>query len=235
MARTAMLRTFSLVLALLTSVLVLGGTTGTAHAADGYRYWNYFHLENAAWAFSQTGAGDYTPEDGAVEGYRYGTSTTADGLAPRADLGAVTFDKVCAEADSTPTEKRVAVVIDYGTAADADGATPPAPRAACAVVDADANGQQVLEDVADVRFSKLVCALDGYPAAGCGEPVKGAEPADEQPVAFELPAAKTSTDATDAANADDDSNVLWPAVGAAILAGLIGAGAVTLNRRKKNA
>lgn len=221
------------------AALALVGLGSPAQAADGYRYWNYFHLQDGSWAFSQVGPGDYQPKDGAVEGYRFGTSTTADGIAPRADLDQVTFDAVCGAADATADQKRVAVLIDYGTAADADGATPPAPRADCAVVAADATGQQALAAVADVRASKgLTCALDGYPAAGCGEPVADApKPAPEQQVAFELPAEDTAAGGTEASagHADTDSGLAWPLVAAGAVVVLVAGGGVALARRNKAA
>jgi hypothetical protein len=65
-------------------------------------------------------------------------------------------------------------VIDAGRPADAEkGATPPAPVAECAVVDAKASGAEVLSAVASVRGDKgLTCAINGYPATGCGGEVK---------------------------------------------------------------
>jgi hypothetical protein len=226
--------------------LAILGLGSAAHAADGYRYWNYFHLENGSWAFSKVGAGDFTPKDGAVEGHRFGTSTTAKGIAPRADLDQVTFQAVCGSAEAAADQKRVAVLIDYGTAADADGATPPDPRADCAVVSADASGQQVLAAVADIRASKgLTCALDGYPATGCGEPVADApKPAPEKQVAFQLPADDTNDAAaadagasggdTEAA-ADTEGGVAWPLVGAGAVVVLVAGGGVALARRNKAA
>jgi hypothetical protein len=182
-------------LALLVAAL-LSGLAGlvvllpaTAHAEGGYRYWNYFHLKGGSWEFSQVGAGDYQPKDGAVEAYRFGTSTVAKGVTPRANPRQLGFAEICANVEEEPGKKRVAVLFDYGNEADAEGASLPDARAACAVVDEGANGQQVLEEVAVVRVEKsLTCAIDGYPAAGCGEPVKNATvPADEKPIAFTMP------------------------------------------------
>ena len=91
--------------------------------------------------------------------------------------------------------------------------------AECAVVPADANGSQVLESVVDVRQADgMTCALDGYPAQGCGEQVKNAEvSADEKPVSFALPAsadtepAAAETDGTAAAD-QDESGFPWALV-----------------------
>ena len=170
--------------------LILGA--GSAAAADGYKYWNYFHVKNGSYAFAQTGASDFTPKDGAVEAYRYGTSTAADGLPPRADLTTYSFAKVCAGTPTQSGEKRVAVLLDFGTKADAaSGDTPPAPRAACATVPSDADGQQVLGAVAQVRAQKgLTCGIDGYPTSTCSVTVK--DPGSQSTgasVSFALPAA----------------------------------------------
>ncbi|WP_033822490.1 SCO2322 family protein, partial [Kitasatospora sp. MBT63] len=76
--------------------------------------------------------------------------------------------------------KRVAVVLDFGTAADSPpgaldaGQSPPAPRTACASVPSGATSAEVLAAVAPpLRYDSagLLCAIAGYPRAGCGEPV----------------------------------------------------------------
>lgn len=229
---TTLRRTVGALLAVLASVLMVAGTAGSASAEDGYRYWNYSHLDGAAFAFAETGPGDFTPEDGAVEGWRFGTSTVSQGVFPRADLDEVTFDAVCGDAEAATSEKRVAVLVDYGTEADADGADVPEARAACAVVPTDATGLQVLESVVEVRSEKsMICALDGYPTQGCGEPVGDATvSADEQTVAFTLPAA---ADTGDAASEDDGTN--WPLIGALALVVVLAGVAVPLYRRNRDA
>jgi hypothetical protein len=221
----------SLLLGSLLAVSALIAGAGTANAADGYRYWNYFHLKNGAWAFATQGVGAYTPHDGDVEGLRFGTSTTAQGITPRANLSKVTFAAVCP--DPAPAgQKRVALVIDYGTAADADGAKVPAPAARCAVVPRDATTLQALGKVADVRTQKaLLCGIDGYPTEGCGVPVKNATvPKHEQTVAFSIPGS-----GADAAASSGGSDLTWPLVGAGVVVVLLGGGALALNRRRQAA
>jgi hypothetical protein len=217
------------------------GTAGSASAEDGYRYWNYSHLEGDSFAFAQTGPGEHNPKDGDVEGWRYGTSTVSQGIFPRADLDEVSFDSVCGETEAAAGEKRVAVVVDYGTEADAgeDGGTEvPEPRAACAVVPEAASGQQVLDAVADVRGKQaMICAVDGYPASGCGAPVADAQvAADEQPVAFEVPSAdEPAEQAATSSSADDsgDNTLLLVGIGVVVLV-LLGAG-IPLYRRGREA
>ena len=179
----------------------------------------------------------YTPEDGAVEGWRYGTSTVSAGIFPRADLAEVSFDSVCEGAEAADGEKRVAVLVDFGTEEDADGAEVPDAFAECAVVPADANGSQVLESVVDVRAEGgMTCALDGYPAQGCGEQVKNAEvSADQETVSFTLPASADAEPAAADRAADDESGFPWTLVAVLVVAAVLAALAVPLYRRKQSA
>ncbi|HLN78346.1 MAG TPA: SCO2322 family protein [Nocardioidaceae bacterium] len=219
--------------------LATGAATAVAlpaHAEDGYQYWNYFHLEKNAWAFSKVGPGDYKPQDGAVEGFRYGTSTTTQGIEPRADLNKVNFDTVCDGTDAGTGEKRVAVVLDFGD--EMGNGTPPEPRADCAVVPQDASTQQILQGVAQVRLKTgMTCALDGYPPSGCGVPVKDAKvPANEQPVAFALPhdeSGKTRTSNAAVTSEPRDNTNLWTALGLGALVVLIAVAALVMSRRNK--
>jgi len=221
-------RTALTMLTLLVAGLLLGGTAAPASAEDGFRYWNYSHLEGDTFAFAQTGPADFTPKDGGVEGWRFGTSTVSQGLEPRANLDEVGFDAVCGDTDAAEGEKRVAVLIDYGTDAEAaSGAEIPQPVAECAVVPGDANGQQTLESVAQVRADgAMICAIDGYPAKGCGEPVSDATvSADQQPVEFTL---------TGAAADDGGGNSGAVAAIVAALIAILGGTAFAVNRRRQS-
>lgn len=237
---TLLRRVTGVLLALVMTGLVAGALASPAYAVDGYRYWNYFHLEGDTWSFSKVGAGQYQPEDGDIEGYRFGTSTTAQGIPPRTDLDKVTFEAICGAEEASAGEKRVGVVLDFGTAADAEGQTPPQPRAECAVVDKDASGQDVLASVVQVRTKQggLTCALDGYPATGCGDAVADApEPTREKPVAFALPASgeEPADGEAPAAEESGDGGLLWPLLGAGVLVALIGGGGLALSRRNRAA
>ena len=214
------------------AALVVGLSAGTANAATGYRYWNYFHVQNGQYAFAKTGAGDYTPANGAVEAYRYGTSTTSKGLPPRADLSKYDFGAICAGAKAPSGQKRVGVIIDYGTKADApSGQVPPAPRAACAVVPANANGQQVLDAVAQVRQHPYTCGIDGYPATGCSVTVKNASESAGAAVPFTLPkAAQPGTSSTGASSSGGLGP--WPWVALAVICIALALGAYAMNRRR---
>jgi len=230
-------RIVGVISSLLLATVALAGLAGPAQAEEGFQYWNYFHLENDAWAFSEVGPAEYQPEDGSVEGFRFGTSTVSQGIEPRADLAEVNFDSVCADSDAAEGEKRVAVVLDYGTEEKDQGA-PPEPRAECAVVAQDASTQQVLEEVSDVRVeSGMTCALDGYPASGCGVPVKDADvPTDEEPVAFALPSDDGGENGTsDAAVTSEGDDMPWVLVGLGALVVLIAVATLLMSRRNKAA
>ncbi|MFF4216383.1 SCO2322 family protein [Streptomyces nondiastaticus] len=153
--------------------------TAPAHAA-GYRYWSFWQGSGGSggqWAYATQGPGTARPGDGDVIGFRFAVSAdSADAAKPRAAAG---FGPVC---DGTPAEdgaKRVAVVLDFGTPADApDGETPPKARSACARVGEDATAGEALAAVAKpLRYdsSALLCAIGGYPRTGCGEQVSGAK------------------------------------------------------------
>src|SRR5262245_44754302 len=79
------------------------------------------------------------------------SARTAAAARPRAGstgLGNL-FATVCADTPAKPGRKRVAVVLDFGTAADApSGEQPPAPRTVCASVAPDASSAEVLAAIA---------------------------------------------------------------------------------------
>ena len=52
----------ALLVLLLTAAVRRASGTGTAQAADGYKYWNYFHVTDGKYVFATTGPADYTPE-----------------------------------------------------------------------------------------------------------------------------------------------------------------------------
>jgi hypothetical protein len=173
---------------------------GTAHAAS-YRFWGYYQLTGSSWAFAQKGPADTTPKDGAVEGWRFAVS---DETTPRFPRATPTFAALCGGTAAKAGSKRVGVVIDSGRPADAEGgATPPAPQGACAVVDTTASGAEVLATVASVRVDKgLTCAINGYPATGCGAEVKqvpAAAKAADTPVTIPAGAAASPSASPDAA------------------------------------
>lgn len=235
--------------ALLATLFTICGGLVAASPADAegdiYRYWTYFQVTDDKFVASAKGVAGTVPEDGSIEAYRYAAPADFNKPnLPRADLDELTFDTICEHVEAADGKKRVAVIIDYGVAEDADGAEPPAPTAACAQVDEQATGLQVLTEVAKTRAEDgLLCAIEGYPAAGCSTLVKTATPADAaDPIEFELAGHEgdhhedggTGTDASSEETEDEGSNVpLLVAIGAVIVA--IIAGGLVLSRRNKTA
>lgn len=159
---------------ILAAFLLLGFATQSAHAA-GYRYWSFWDRTGSAWTYATQGPATAVPADGDVQGFRFAVSEdSADATKPR---GTASFATICAQTPAKDGKKRVALVIDFGTAQDApSGETPPATRTACAVVSRDATTAEALATVAKpLRYgtNALLCAIAGYPETGCGEQVTG--------------------------------------------------------------
>ncbi|MDT0571257.1 SCO2322 family protein [Streptomyces sp. DSM 3412] len=218
-------------LALLGGLPLVLGTSGQAQAA-AYRYWSFWERDGSAWAYATQGPSTARPTDGAVQGFRFAVSRdSADAVQPR---GAADFASICGDTAARDGEKRVALVIDFGTAADApEGETPPAARTACARVPDDATTAEALASVAKpLRYdtNALLCAIGGYPGKGCGEAVGSDAGSD---------AGSASDDRTDAPSssaggaAEEESG---PSVGLSVGAGLVavlGTAAVWRARRRR--
>ncbi|CAM5639590.1 Secreted protein OS=Streptomyces tendae OX=1932 GN=GUR47_10855 PE=4 SV=1 [Streptomyces tendae] len=160
------------VVLLFLAAFLLTGTAGQAQAA-GYRYWSFWDRDGGKWVYATQGPSLIRPSDGDVQGFRFSVSEDSDDAAqPR---GTADFASVCAKTPAEEGSKRVALVLDFGTAPDApSGETPPAPRTACARVSPDATTADALAAVAGpLRYdtNALLCAIAGYPKSGCGEQV----------------------------------------------------------------
>ncbi|MGV9283996.1 SCO2322 family protein [Streptomyces sp. NPDC003730] len=160
------------VVLLFLAAFLLTGTAGQAQAA-GYRYWSFWDRDGGTWVYATQGPSLVRPSDGDVQGFRFSVSENSDDAAqPR---GTADFASVCAKTPAEGGSKRVALVLDFGTAPDApSGETPPAPRTACARVSPDATTADALAAVAGpLRYdtNALLCAIAGYPKSGCGEQV----------------------------------------------------------------
>ncbi|MGA4848602.1 SCO2322 family protein [Streptomyces sp. G5(2025)] len=141
--------------------------------AAGYRYWSFWDRDGDTWTYASQGPGTARPDDGDVQGFRFSVSAgSQDAAKPR---GPADFADICAKTPAQDGRKRVALVLDFGTRGDAPrGESPPAPRLACARVAEDATSAEALASVAKpLRYDSkaLLCAIDGYPKAGCGEQV----------------------------------------------------------------
>ncbi|MBD0417935.1 hypothetical protein H0H10_01885 [Streptomyces sp. TRM S81-3] len=157
---------------LVLAALLLIGSAGQAQAA-GYRYWSFWDRDGDRWTYATQGPSTARPSDGDVQGFRFAVSENSDDAAqPR---GSADFAAICAKTPAREGSKRVALVLDFGTASDApSGETPPARRTACARISPDATTADALAAVAGpLRYdtNALLCAIAGYPASGCGEQV----------------------------------------------------------------
>lgn len=221
------------------SAVLLGA--GSAEAA-GYRYWSFWEGNGKNWEYATQGPSLLRPDDGAVQGFRFAVSEdSGDAAQPRRAPG---FGAICADTPAKDGQKRVALVIDPGTTADAPGGEkPPAPRTACAQVAPDASSAEALAAVAKpLRYdsSAMLCAISGYPKSGCGEQVSG-EDGSAKPSSPSEPSApaepSSSSEAGDASKpAEDGDGGGGPSVGLLVGVGavlLLGIAAVLQARRRR--
>lgn len=227
---TRALAVCSLLAGLLGGLLALAAAP--AHAA-GYRYWSFWEQRGGTggeWAYATQGPSTLRPEDGAVVGLRFSVSeNSGDAAKPR---GAADFAAICADTAEKSGSKRVALVLDFGTAADApSGEKPPKARTACARVGDDATVADALAaEAGPLRYSSdaLLCAIAGYPESGCGEQVSGSGKD-----------ADASSETDDGAAADDgggddgDSLATWLGVAAGVGAVLVLAVAARRQSRRR--
>jgi MYXO-CTERM domain-containing protein len=204
----------ALLLSFLTGLLL--ATANPAHAA-GYRYWSFWDRTGSTWTYATEGPSTAVPSDGDVQGFRFAVSEdSADADTPR---GPASFTAICGDTAARDSRKRVALVIDFGTASDApSGETPPARRTECAVVPRDATTAEALATAAKpLRYNTnaLLCAIAGYPVAGCGEQVTGKKTGPEK-------------------DGSDGGPSVGLYAGLAAVA-LLGAAAVWQTRRRRNA
>ncbi|NKQ23969.1 SCO2322 family protein [Streptomyces galbus] len=213
---------------LLTGVLtaLLCALAAAPAGATGYRYWSFWERTGGGWAYATQGPATSRPADGSVQGFRFAVSQdSADARRPR---GTASFAEVRAGTPARAGSKRVALVIDFGPAADAPGGEmPPAARTACARVAEDASTAEALAAVAKpLRYdtNALLCAIAGYPKRGCGEQVAG--------TAERTPAAAPKDDEGAGGDGGDGPRLAWYAGAAAVAA--LAAAAVWQSRRNRH-
>ncbi|MFM9581218.1 MULTISPECIES: SCO2322 family protein [Streptomyces] len=217
--------------AFLSGLLLVLGSSAPAHAA-AYRYWSFWERDGSAWAYATQGPSTARPTDGTVQGFRFAVSRdSSDAVQPR---GAADFPAICGDTAARDGRKRVALVIDFGTAADApEGETPPAARTACARVPDEATTAEALASVAKpLRYdtNALLCAIGGYPGRGCGEAV--ASDAGSDADAGSASDGRTGGPSSSAGGAAEEG--AGPSVGLFVGAGLVAAlGAAALWRARR--
>lgn len=154
------------------AMLVAFSPVSSARAAE-YQYWSYWTVQDGAWRFAPTGPVSKTPADGDVEGWRFAV-TGIQGQVPPSMDPATAFASTCdSDAPIPDGTKRVAVVLDAGSAEDApEGESPPPISTACVVIDAGANGYEVVSAQNELRTNEgFICAINDYPAQACGDQV----------------------------------------------------------------
>ncbi|MEU5164135.1 SCO2322 family protein [Streptomyces sp. NPDC020875] len=204
------------------------GAAGTAQAA-GYRYWSYWQADGAKWTYATEGPATARPADGAVHGFRFAVSAdSSDASVPRT---VPDFAAICGSTAPEPDRKRVALVVDPGTAADAPGGErPPASRTVCAVVPGDATAAEALAKVAKpLRYdaNAMLCAISGYPAKGCGEQVAGSGGKSDSAAATD----SASTPGSDGGDSGDGGPSVGVVAAIAVIA-VLGAAAFRQSRRR---
>ncbi|MFE3885808.1 SCO2322 family protein [Streptomyces lydicus] len=224
------------------AVLLAGAVTGLAAGpaqAQEYRYWSFWQGKGSSWAYATEGPATLRPADGAVAGFRFAVS--ADSSAAGKPRTAAGFDAICHGTPAKDGRKRVGIVIDFGTAKDAPGGErPPKPRTECAQVAEDASaGEALAAVVRPLRYDSraLLCAIAGYPEAGCAEQVEGAkEPgssaAPSSGAAADGSAAGSGGDASGAGGAGDGGPSAGLVGGVAAVV-VLGAAAVWQARRRR--
>jgi hypothetical protein len=205
--------------------------------AAGYRYWSFWQSDGGAtWAYATQGPATARPADGGAIGFRFAVSEdTADASRPSAGPD---FSAICTGVEKKAGTKRVAVVVDFGSPADApQGETPPAPalRTGCAQVREDATGAEALAAVVKpLRYDSaaLLCGIAGYPAKGCGEQVAETGPRNPTPRAGTPTGDPTVTvTATAGGDGGDDGPSAGIVVGGAAVLALGGAAVWKARRR----
>jgi hypothetical protein len=142
-----------------------------AQASSSYRYWSYWKSVDSTWQFANEGAGTYRPKDGSVQGWRFAISEGANSSTrpPRSNL---TFDQICQGMQAIPGQRRVGLVVDYGTTVDAPNGEQPLSLVSDCVVIAD--GQTSIQVMSAARLAfrasaaGFICGISGYPRNECG-------------------------------------------------------------------
>ena len=143
----------------------------SAHAAEkGWRYWGYFQAapNKTAWTAAMTGP-TVDIADGSVEGWSFVfSSDDIPSVQPRVKPD---FKSICKGMKSDKDTKRIAVVIDFGSASYAPkGEKVRKTITTCVRTAKESQGIDVLGQVTKIRAagSGLICGLAGYPAKECG-------------------------------------------------------------------
>lgn len=175
---------------------------GASAQATSFRYWSYWTGSSQGWTFATVGPAFRAADERIVEGWRLAVTDVQGTSQPRHDA-ATLHDEACAEVQPVDGKLRIAVVIDFGTAADAlPGDATADMSITCVVVDEGSTGFDALQAAAELRTeSGLVCGIDGLPSSGCGRDAverpddRNAHPTDAHTQADESPPAASNSSA----------------------------------------
>ncbi len=177
-------RTTAAVAVAVLGVLLAGAVTAVVSVvapapaqASSYRYWTYWwgagtgSNSGSSWRFAPQGPASHPVADGWVLGWRFATTSAAGGAAPRSSAS---FASLCPTLAPQDGKVRVALVLDYGTTADAPpGQKPPTTssvRRECLLVPKSGSTGVTVLSAAGVEVSTkngLICSLDSYPRDEC--------------------------------------------------------------------
>lgn len=171
----SLLRAFIAAALVVPAFLMLGAASADAAA---YRYWSFWVAsDSGTWSYASVGPASTRPQDGQVQGWRFAVSVGANSstITPRASGS---FASLCAGQPAVADRKRVGLVIDFGTRADAPpGESPPALRTFCVLAPLKASGAAVLQQALSVRSQDgLICGINGYPRSECAVVVEAPRP-----------------------------------------------------------
>ena len=149
-----------LFLALIALIAIPVLTAVAPAQAATYQYWSYFHSGEGAWVMAMEGA-TRVPADGTVEGWRF-VETSGDEMAPEPRV-APDFTALCAGVEAAAAQKRVALVVDYGTVVDERDTL-----STCVSVPADADGFAVLQAATTIEAANgMLTCVQGIPSSSC--------------------------------------------------------------------
>ena len=144
-------------------------------AQTGWRYWGYFQAAPGATAWTPAMTGPtVNVADGSVEGWAFTFSSDAipDAKSPKV---APSFSSICGKTKPVAGKKRIAVMVDFGSAVlRPKGESTPRLIQKCVVAEKSALGIDVLGQAVKVRAegSGFICGINGYPAKECGVEMK---------------------------------------------------------------
>lgn len=214
-------------LLILALVVAVSAMPGVAQAST-YRFWNFWTAQEQSWVYSQLGPASTFPEDGSVQGWVFAaTDADSESVSPAIDPSDV-FDLACGTTASTANQKRVAFVVDSGTAEIApEGQTAPELLLVCAVGDEGASGYELLNSVAKLRTENgFICAINAYPAMECSAAFN---PTEAPPTEV-----TTSEQSEESAPVTADQNSALAPVGTALVIGLVAVAGFYYWRRRSH-